>query len=74
MTPTAQRPYLGFPIAAELSSGTWTSASLGCRTAMSLPHGENLSVTAEDEAFRTNEDFGICRIKQCALNPDPKFP
>jgi len=36
---------------------------------MSLPHGENLSVTAEDEAFRTNEDFGICRIKQCALDP-----
>lgn len=58
MTQTAQRPYLGFLIAAELSSATWTSASLGCRAATSLPHGENLSVTAEDETFRTNEDFG----------------
>lgn len=41
---------------------------------MSLPHGEDLSVTAQDEAFKANEDFGTSRIKQCALNPDPKVP
>lgn len=41
---------------------------------MSLPHGEDLSVTAKDEAFRTDEDFGTSRIKQCALNPDLKVP